>query len=58
MLHVIKEKPRSDIQWTVIGFLAWESTTVKTWGNSLAVGISTGICYKKLSSETSAALRT
>ena len=32
----------------IIGFLAWESTSVKTWGNSLAVGISTGSvigCY-------------
>ena len=26
----------------MIGFLAWESTSVKTWENSLAAGISTG----------------
>jgi len=32
----------------IIGFLAWESTSVKTWGNSLAAaGISTGICYRE-----------
>ena len=33
-------------------FLAGESTSVKTWGNSLAAGISTGIYYRELSSET------
>jgi len=43
----------------IIGFLAWESTSVKTWGNSLAAGISTGICYRELlSSEPPTALST
>jgi len=39
-------------------FFAWESTSVKIWGNSLAAVYQYRICYRELSSETSTALRT
>ena len=42
----------------IIRIFAWECTSVKTRGNSLAAGINTGICYRELSSETLTVLRT
>ena len=62
ILHIIVN--RGNWLWSLASicdnrFLAWESTSVKTWGNSLAVGIlKYRICYRELSSETSTAPRT